>query len=91
MVNARWPNAQFNDDSIFSHDNWAQGDENTNSSGTPNDLSIAGSLVIDETVSNPSPLDLNNSIGILNIGSFKTESVKITSHTQNASSNDVIT
>jgi len=91
MVNARWPNAQFNDDSIFSHDNWAQGDENTNSSGTPNDLSIAGSLVMDETVANPSPLDLNNSIGILNIGSFKTESVKITSHTQNASSNDVIT
>ena len=27
MVNARWPNAQFNDDSIFSHSTWAQGDE----------------------------------------------------------------
>ena len=26
MVNARWPNAQFNDDSIFSHSTWAQGD-----------------------------------------------------------------
>ena len=27
MVNARWPNAQFNDDSIFSHSTWAEGDE----------------------------------------------------------------
>ena len=25
MVNARWPNAQFNDDSIFSHSTWAEG------------------------------------------------------------------
>ena len=27
MVNARWPNAQFNDDSIFSHSTWAEGIE----------------------------------------------------------------
>ena len=31
MVNARWPNAQFYDDSIFSHSTWAQGDEGDNS------------------------------------------------------------
>ena len=87
MVNARWPNAQFNDDSIFSHSTWAQGDEGDDDN--PN--SVQGSLQIDEDIYNPGSLDLNNSIGILNIGSFKTETVKITSHTQNAGADDVIT
>ena len=91
MVNARWPNAQFSDDSIFSWDSWAQGVEDSNPSDDVDDESVQGSLVIDESVANPSPLDLNNSIGILNIGSFKTEAVLITGHTQNNSSNDVIT
>ena len=87
MVNARWPNAQFYDDSIFSHSTWAQGDEGDNDN--PN--SIEGSLQIDEDVFDPGSLDLNNSIGVLNIGSFKTETVKITGHTQNAGADDVIT
>ncbi len=87
MVNARWPNAQFYDDSIFSHSTWAQGDEGDDDN--PN--SIEGSLQIDEDVFNPGSLDLNNSIGVLNIGSFKTETVKITGHTQNAGADDVIT
>ena len=87
MVNARWPNAQFNDDSIFSHSTWAQGDEGDDDN--PN--SVQGSLQIDEDIYNPGSLDLNNSIGVLNIGSFKTETVKITGHTQNAGSDDVIT
>ena len=102
MVNARWPNAQFNDDSVFSHSTWAQGDENTLSDTSDpdyvNDRSIDGSLQIDEDVFDPgvggignSALDLNGSIGILNIGSFKTWTVEITGHTQNASSDDVIT
>ena len=91
MVNARWPNAQFSDDSIFSWDSWAQGVEDSNPSDDVDDESVQGSLVIDESVANPYPLDLNNSIGILNIGSFKTEAVLITGHTQNNSSNDVIT
>ena len=82
MVNARWPNAQFNDDSIFSHSTWAQGDE---------DGSSNGSLQIDEDIFDPGALDLNGSIGILNIGSFKTWTVEITGHTQNAASDDVIT
>jgi len=87
MVNARWPNAQFNDDSIFSHSTWAQGDEGDDDN--PN--SVQGSLQIDEDIYNPAPLDLNNSIGVLNIGSFKTETVQITGHTQNAGADDVIT
>ncbi|MFL2643486.1 MAG: hypothetical protein EVA44_04325 [Flavobacteriales bacterium] len=44
MVNARWPNAQFNDDSIFSHSTWAQGDEDNSSNG---------SLTIDEDEHDP--------------------------------------
>ena len=87
MVNARWPNAQFYDDSIFSHSTWAQGDEGDDDN--PN--SVEGSLQIDEDVFDPGSLDLNNSIGVLNIGSFKTETVKITGHTQNAGADDVIT
>ena len=82
MVNARWPNAQFNDDSIFSWDTWAQGDEDNSSNG---------SLTIDEDEHDPTGLDLNGSIGILNIGSFRTWAVAMTGHTQNGSSDDVIT
>jgi hypothetical protein len=87
MVNARWPNAQFLDDSIFSHSTWAEGDEGDDSN--PN--SIAGSLQIDEDVHDPGSLNLQNSIGILNIGSFKTETVQINGHTQNGSADDIIT
>mgnify|MGYP006257333289 FL=1 len=34
MVMARWPNAQFNDKSIYSWDTWAQGDESLSSNMT---------------------------------------------------------
>ena len=95
MVNARWPNAQFYDDSIFSHSTWAEGDENSISNTSDpdyvDDRSVNGSLQIDEDVHNPGSIDLNGSIGILNIGSFKTWTVEITGHTQNAGSDDVIT
>tara|TARA_A200000113_G_scaffold121455_1_gene109222 strand:- start:8571 stop:11012 length:2442 start_codon:yes stop_codon:yes gene_type:complete len=95
MVNARWPNAQFYDDSIFSHSTWAEGDENSISNTSDpdyvDDRSVNGSLQIDEDVHNPGSLDLNGSIGILNIGSFKTWTVEITGHTQNGAADDVIT
>ena len=71
MVNARWPNAQFNDDSIFSHSTWAEGVEGSSSNG---------SLTIDTSVHDPGTIDLDESIGILNIGSFKTSTVEITGH-----------
>ena len=67
MVNARWPNAQFNDDSIFTHSTWAEGDEDNSSNG---------SLTIDTSVHDPGTIDLDGSIGILNIGSFKTWTVE---------------
>ena len=68
---ARWPNAQFNDDSIFSHSTWAEGDEDNSSNG---------SLTIDTSIHDPGTIDLGGSIGILNIGSFKTWTVEITDH-----------
>ena len=81
MVMARWPNAQFSDLSIYDHDNWAEGVETGSSDG---------SIIIDETVENPGSLDLTNSIGVLNLGSFKTYNRVINSHTQQAG-NDVFT
>ena len=85
MVMARWPNAQFNDQSIFDKDNWAQGDES---------LSSDGKLYIDEEEAAPidqygATINLTNSIGILNVGSFKTFNRLISSHTQH-SGNDLI-
>ena len=91
MVNARWPNAQFNDDSIFSHSTWAEGDENSISKQVIQIMlmkSVNGSLQIDEDVHDPGSIDLNGSIGILNIGSFKTWTVEITDHNL---ASDVIT
>ena len=81
MVMARWPNAQFSDLSIYDHDNWAHGEE----SG-----STDGSFLIDETYDDPGSLSLSNSIGILNVGSFRTFNRQIVSHTQQAG-DDVIT
>ncbi|MFL2611193.1 MAG: BspA family leucine-rich repeat surface protein, partial [Flavobacteriaceae bacterium] len=81
MVMARWPNAQFSDLSIYDHDNWAHGEE----SG-----STDGSFLIDETYEDPGPLSLSNSIGILNVGSFRTFNRQIASHTQQVG-DDVIT
>ena len=81
MVMARWPNAQFSDLSIYDHDNWAQGEE----SG-----STDGSFLIDETYENPGSLSLANSIGILNVGSFRTFNRNIATHTQQGG-DDVIT
>ena len=91
QVMARWPNAKFSDDTVWDNDNyWAKGtiddDENaytngtviddpyTNSSGTSIDLSAAG-FDLDETN--------KQAIAILNLGSFKTWSRLVTSHSGN--------
>ena len=80
MVMARWPNAQFEDQSIFDKHNWAEGDEST---------SLDGKFYIDETKENPGIIDLTNSIGILNVGSFKTFNRTISNHVTQ-SGNDLI-
>ena len=88
QVMARWPNAKFSDESIWDNDNhWAKGtiddDENAYSNGT----------MIDDPYTNDQgesinlsaqgfDLDQNNkeAIAILNTGSFRTWSRKVTSH-----------
>ena len=91
QVMARWPNAKFSDGTIWDNDNyWAKGtiddDENaysngtliddpyTNSAGTAIDLNAAG-FDLDETN--------KQAIAILNLGSFKTWSRLVTSHSGN--------
>ena len=91
QVMARWPNAKFSDNTIWDNDNyWAKGtiddDENaysngtliddpyTNSAGTAIDLNAAG-FDLDETN--------KQAIAILNVGSFKTWSRLVTSHSGN--------
>ena len=88
---ARWPNAKFSDNTIWDNDNnWAKGtiddDENaysngtliddpyTNSAGTTIDLNAAG-FDLDEAN--------KQAIAILNVGSFKTWSRLVTSHSGN--------
>lgn len=91
QVMARWPNAKFSDNTIWDNDNyWAKGtiDDNssaysngtiiddpyTNSAGTTIDLNAAG-FDLDETN--------KQAIAILNVGSFKTWSRLVTSHSGN--------
>lgn len=91
QVMARWPNAKFSDDTIWDNDNyWAKGtiddDENaytngtiiddpyTNLAGTTIDLNATG-FDLDETN--------KQAIAILNLGSFRTWSRLVTSHTGN--------
>ena len=91
QVMARWPNAKFNNGTIWDNDNyWAKGtiddDENaysngsiiddpyTNSAGTLIDLSSTG-FDLDETN--------KQAIAILNLGSFRTWSRIVTSHSSN--------
>ena len=70
MVMARWPNAQFNDKSIYSWDSWAQGDESLSSNGT---------VVVDSKYHDMSKISnsLDTAHAILNLGSFRTWNSKI--------------
>ncbi len=70
MVMARWPNAQFVDNSIYSWDTWAEGDE---------EISINGRTFFDNSKSFYTSLDysLDTAHAILNVGSFRTWNRKI--------------
>ena len=90
MVMARWPNAQFDMDAedengktlyIFDKHSWAEGHEDT---------SQDGQLYIDESKKDPGTINLTNSIGILNVGSFKTFNKRITNHHTIQNGNDLI-
>ena len=88
QVMARWPNAKFSDESIWDNDNhWAKGtiddDENAYSNGTMIDdpyTNYQGESI--NLSSQGFDLDQTNkeAIAILNTGSFRTWSRKVTSH-----------
>ena len=91
QVMARWPNAKFNDGTIWDNDNyWAKGtiddDENAYSNGTIIDdpyTNSAGTLI--SLSAKGFDLDETNkeAIAILNLGSFRTWSRTVTSHSGN--------
>jgi len=98
QVMARWPNAKFNDNTIWDNDNhWAKGtidnDENAYSNGTLIDDPYTNSSA---TIINLSAagFDLDESgkqaIVILNVGSFRTWSRFITSHSGNTITYDTV-
>ena len=91
QVMARWPNAKFNDDTIWDNDNfWAKGtiddDENAYSNGTIIDKPFTNSQGTSINLSSTGfDLDENNkqAIAILNLGSFRTWSRTVTNHSGN--------
>ncbi len=74
QVMARWPNAQFIDDSIYSLDFWAESDATLDSNGTMNTVSSIEDLA-------SSGINAQGALAIANVGSWKTWVVPITSHT----------
>ena len=88
QVMARWPNAKFSDESIWDNDNhWAKGtiddDENAYSNGTMIDDPYTNDKGENINLSSQGfDLDQSNkeAIAILNTGSFRTWSRKVTSH-----------
>ena len=78
QVMARWPNAQFIDDSdnsnsIYNLDTWAESDVALDSNGIMNDISLPEDLA-------SSGINAQGALAIANVGSWKTWVVPITSH-----------
>ncbi len=78
QVMARWPNAQFIDESIYNLDFWAKSDVTLDSNGTMNDISSPENLA-------SSGISAEGALAIANVGSWKTWVVPITSHTSGSS------
>ena len=69
QVAARWPNAQFNDDSVYDRANWSHADKNA-PKGT----------IIDTGNLTTSGIDATGSIAVANFGSYKTSALNILTH-----------
>ena len=76
MMLARWPNARFDDESAWTWDNWAQGDESLSSPGigTEYDAAANGHDLA------ASGLDMSGAMAILNINNFGTWARPVTAH-----------
>ena len=83
QVPARWPNAQFSDETVFNRSYWAEGTlTNSNNAYTQGWLTDAGPETgvhsgLNETI-NATGLDPVGAIAILNLGSFRSNSREIT-------------
>lgn len=75
QVMARWPNAQFTDNSIYDHFNWAKG---TNSGTTDTHMQV------DTSDGHPSlavtGIDAQGAMVVANVGNWKTWARTVTSH-----------
>lgn len=80
MMPARWPNASLDDNSVFDWDYWAWGNEAASSNGVLVDEPHDG---IDLAATN---LDLTGAIAVLDVGSWKSWTRRITSHTAGSNS-----
>ena len=74
QVMARWPNAQFIDDSVYNQDFWVESDASLDTNGTMNTVSSPEDLA-------SSGINAQGALAIANVGSWKTWVVPITSHT----------
>jgi len=70
QVMARWPNTQFSDDNIYDHTLWAHGDSGPGSNGT----------MVDTGALAASGINAQGALAIANVGSFKTWTVNVNSH-----------
>ena len=83
QVPARWPNAQFSDETVFNRSYWAEGTLTSNNNAyTQGWLTDAGPEAgvhsgLNETI-NATGLDPVGAIAILNLGSFRSNSREIT-------------
>ena len=69
QVPARWPNAQFNDDSVFDQANWSHSDD-----------SVAKGTIIDIGGLVASGINAQGAIAVANFGSYKTSTLNILTH-----------
>jgi alpha-tubulin suppressor-like RCC1 family protein len=83
QVPARWPNAQFSDETVFNRSYWAEGTlTNSNNAYTQGWLTDAGPETgvhsgLNETI-NATGLNPVGAIAVLNLGSFRSNSREIT-------------
>lgn len=74
MMLARWPNARFDDESAWSWDTWAQGDEALSTPGHEYDAAANGHDLA------ATGLDMTDAMAVLNVGNFATRARVVTNH-----------
>ncbi|MEC8332962.1 MAG: hypothetical protein VXZ83_02430 [Verrucomicrobiota bacterium] len=85
MMNARWPNAYLHDDSVWDmEDHWAR----INSNATTLKTEMVDSATVHSDLSALS-FSIQNSIAVLNVGSFKSYTRSVTAHTVGSSTFNV--